>query len=114
MALSTIPHPGNGSFITVLTGVVSPMSRVWFPISLVVFCLINILLGGTVTLASNDPFDAPVIDSKLLSHPFDQAAMAQAILDGQTVISYAFSPSDGLELQFVDSLYNSDLPCSMT
>lgn len=32
---------------------------------------------GTVTLASSNPLDAPIIDPKFLSHPFDQRTMIE-------------------------------------
>jgi choline dehydrogenase-like flavoprotein len=34
---------------------------------------------GEVTLRSSDPSDAPVIDPKLLSHPFDKRSMIEAM-----------------------------------
>ncbi|KAJ7143681.1 aryl-alcohol-oxidase from pleurotus Eryingii [Mycena epipterygia] len=47
------PVPDNGSFFSIVTGVVSPVSR------------------GTVTLNSTDPFDFPIIDPAYLTHPVD-------------------------------------------
>lgn len=41
-------------------------------------------LGGTVTLASKDPFDFPVIDPALLTTDFDLGAMIQAVKDART------------------------------
>jgi hypothetical protein len=35
--------------------------------------------GGTVTLRSNDPFKAPLIDPQFLNHPFDIHTMIQAV-----------------------------------
>ncbi|CCM06044.1 uncharacterized protein FIBRA_08290 [Fibroporia radiculosa] len=68
--LSSIqPTPGTGYYLSIVTAVVSPASR------------------GSVTLASNDPFDYPLIDPGLLSSPFDLAVMTQAIQDAQTFLS---------------------------
>ena len=57
--------PATGSFITAVTASVSPLS-----------C-------GSVTLASLNPFDFPLIDPALLTHPFDQAAMVRALRGAQ-------------------------------
>jgi choline dehydrogenase-like flavoprotein len=35
--------------------------------------------AGELTLKSADPLDAPIIDPKLLSHPFDRRAMIEAM-----------------------------------
>ncbi|KAJ6608666.1 aryl-alcohol-oxidase from pleurotus Eryingii [Mycena sp. CBHHK59/15] len=66
--LSTIPQPATGHYMTVLTSVVSPMSR------------------GSMTLASSDPFANPVIDPQMLVHGFDSSAMAQSMTDVQTFL----------------------------
>lgn len=49
---------------------------------------LSFIQGGSVTLASSDPFAAPIIDTQLLSHPFDRAAMAQAMVDAETLLAY--------------------------
>ncbi|KAI0630562.1 alcohol oxidase [Trametes polyzona] len=53
--------PAQGGYTTFVTAVVSPTSR------------------GNITLASSDPFDAPLIDPALLTTAFDRAAMRYAI-----------------------------------
>jgi len=63
------PAPDTGSFITIVTAVVSPLSR------------------GSVTLASLDPFEFPLIDPALLEHPFDQAAIIRALRGAQGFLS---------------------------
>lgn len=40
--------------------------------------------GGTVTLASNDPFAFPVMDPSLLTTDFDVFALTQSIRDSRT------------------------------
>jgi choline dehydrogenase-like flavoprotein len=62
------PQPGNGSFITIDTAVVSPTSK------------------GTVTLSSKDPFAFPVVDPALLTTGFDVLTMIQAVKDARTFI----------------------------
>ncbi|RDB19313.1 Pyranose dehydrogenase 1 [Hypsizygus marmoreus] len=63
------PAPETGNFMTVLTGVVSPLSR------------------GSVTLTSSDPFDKPAIDLGLLNSEFDIFAMVQAMKDAQSFLT---------------------------
>ncbi|KAG2107386.1 aryl-alcohol oxidase-like protein [Suillus discolor] len=53
--------PATGFFSTIVTNVASPLSR------------------GSVTLASSDPFDNPIIDPALLGSPFDIYVMVEAI-----------------------------------
>ncbi|OCH87208.1 aryl-alcohol oxidase-like protein [Obba rivulosa] len=56
-----LPIPPTGIFMTLFTAVVSPVSR------------------GSVTLASSNPFDFPIIDPGLLSDQADVDVMVQAI-----------------------------------
>ncbi|KAI0687624.1 aryl-alcohol oxidase-like protein [Cytidiella melzeri] len=53
--------PSGGNFLTIFTVVVSPESR------------------GSITLASSNPFDAPVIDAGLLNSDFDIYTMRESI-----------------------------------
>ncbi|KAG6864689.1 hypothetical protein C0993_008650 [Termitomyces sp. T159_Od127] len=53
--------PPTGNFLTMTTIVVSPSSR------------------GSITLKSNNPFDAPVIDPGLLRTDFDKIVMREAV-----------------------------------
>ncbi|KAF8514947.1 aryl-alcohol oxidase-like protein [Hysterangium stoloniferum] len=62
------PMPATGSFMSILTAVVSPTSR------------------GSVSLASTNPFDQPIIDPAILTTDFDIFAMVQAVKDAQTFI----------------------------
>ncbi|KAG6888313.1 hypothetical protein C0995_009250 [Termitomyces sp. Mi166 len=55
------PSPPTGNFLAVTTIVVSPSSR------------------GSITLKSNNPFDAPIIDPGLLKTDFDKLVMREAI-----------------------------------
>ncbi|KZT03818.1 GMC oxidoreductase [Laetiporus sulphureus 93-53] len=61
--------PDTGNFLTMLTSVVSPASR------------------GSVTLASADPFDAPLIDPGFLSNPYDLLAAVQAVNQSRQFLS---------------------------
>ncbi|KAI0687617.1 aryl-alcohol oxidase-like protein [Cytidiella melzeri] len=53
--------PSSGNYLTVFTVVVSPTSR------------------GSITLASSNPFDAPLIDAGLLNSAFDIYTMRESI-----------------------------------
>ncbi|KAG1801876.1 aryl-alcohol oxidase-like protein [Suillus variegatus] len=53
--------PATGFFMSVVTNIASPLSR------------------GSVTLASSDPFDNPIINPALLESPFDIYVMVEAI-----------------------------------
>ncbi|KAG6841012.1 hypothetical protein C0991_002642 [Blastosporella zonata] len=55
------PAPPAGNFVVITTIVVSPSSR------------------GSITIQSNNPFDAPLIDPGLLNTDFDKLAMREAI-----------------------------------
>ncbi|KAI0043720.1 GMC oxidoreductase [Auriscalpium vulgare] len=65
------PAPATGNFISVITGVSSPISR------------------GSITLASNHPFDFPIIDPGFLTHPADVAVMVEALHTATAMISTA-------------------------
>jgi choline dehydrogenase-like flavoprotein len=45
----------------------------------IVTCLITPTSRGTITLASNDPFAAPIIDPNFLSTDFDKALIVYAL-----------------------------------
>ncbi|KAI0045450.1 GMC oxidoreductase [Auriscalpium vulgare] len=55
------PMPESGSYVSVVTGVISPASR------------------GSVTLSSANPFDPPAIDPGLFTNDLDVAVMVEAI-----------------------------------
>ncbi|KAL0952484.1 hypothetical protein HGRIS_006748 [Hohenbuehelia grisea] len=55
------PIPSSGSYISIINVVVAPQSR------------------GSITLASSNPFDHPIIDPKLLDHDYDMAAMVESV-----------------------------------
>ncbi|EPQ59001.1 alcohol oxidase [Gloeophyllum trabeum ATCC 11539] len=63
------PHPGTGHWMTLVTNLISPTSR------------------GSVTLASIDPFAAPIIDAGLLNSDFDIYTMKQAIKSAQKFLT---------------------------
>lgn len=44
-------------------------------------------IGGSVRLASENPFDKPIIDPGILTSDFDIQAMVQAMKDAQTFLS---------------------------
>lgn len=71
------PRPATGHFVTILTAVVSPTSRT----SLFCPSLTNADSppGGTLTLASSDPFAFPTIDPNFFTTAFDQFTMVQAV-----------------------------------
>ncbi|KDR79239.1 hypothetical protein GALMADRAFT_223476 [Galerina marginata CBS 339.88] len=56
-----IPQPTTGSFMTIVAVLISPSSR------------------GTVKLASNNPFDKPLIDPNYLTTQFDIFTMREAV-----------------------------------
>ncbi|OBZ77604.1 Pyranose dehydrogenase [Grifola frondosa] len=63
------PAPSTGFFLTTVTVVTNPVSR------------------GSVTLASNNPFDNPIIDPALLKDPFDLFTMVSAIKTAKQMAS---------------------------
>ncbi|KZT63569.1 GMC oxidoreductase [Daedalea quercina L-15889] len=65
----TLPEPDTGSYLTMITAVVSPASR------------------GSVELASSDPFDYPIINPNLLADPFDAYAMVEAVKAARELVS---------------------------
>ncbi|ESK84780.1 aryl-alcohol oxidase [Moniliophthora roreri MCA 2997] len=67
--LGATPLPSNGSFMSVITAVVSPTSR------------------GALTLNTTNPFDAPLIDPQLFTTDFDVQTMVQVMKDADTFIS---------------------------
>ncbi|KAI0064255.1 alcohol oxidase [Artomyces pyxidatus] len=66
---TTGPPPSSGHYFTIITAAVSPASPV----------LINPRPGGTVSLASADPFAFPLIDPRFFSHAVDLHVMREAI-----------------------------------
>ncbi|KAF8884157.1 hypothetical protein BD779DRAFT_1443292 [Infundibulicybe gibba] len=79
------PPPATGNFLSVITAVVSPASR------------------GSVTLATANPFDAPIIDPGLLTAEFDLLTMREAVRSAQRFVAgpawkgYIIAPVGGLE-----------------
>ncbi|KAH8092604.1 aryl-alcohol-oxidase from pleurotus Eryingii [Cristinia sonorae] len=65
----SVTQPTQGHFVSVLSAVVSPTSR------------------GTVKLASQDPFTAPLINPNFFATQFDIQAMTQAIHDALTFMA---------------------------
>ncbi|KAK0195795.1 aryl-alcohol-oxidase from pleurotus Eryingii [Armillaria mellea] len=82
-----LPQPQTGNFLTVLAGVVTPLS------------------AGYVTINSTDPFDDPLIDPAFLTSPFDQYAMVQVIKDTQEFLSSP--PWNGFLLDAYGDLRNA-------
>ncbi|KIK65201.1 hypothetical protein GYMLUDRAFT_220474 [Collybiopsis luxurians FD-317 M1] len=68
-AVSPLPFPATGRLLTIVTAVVTPSSR------------------GTITLASTDPFDNPIIDPGLLSSNLDLAIMREAVKAARRFVS---------------------------
>ncbi|KAF5328368.1 hypothetical protein D9619_013247 [Psilocybe cf. subviscida] len=64
-----VSTPDTGNFLTVLLVLVSPTSR------------------GSVTITSNNPFDAPAIDPNMLTTDFDIFAMVDAIKNIKRFVS---------------------------
>ncbi|KAG7449763.1 aryl-alcohol-oxidase from pleurotus Eryingii [Guyanagaster necrorhizus] len=83
----SLPQPETGNFLTVLAGVVTPLSE------------------GYVTINSTNPFDHPLIDPAFLTSPFDQYAIVQAIKDIQEFL--ASSPWNGFVLDAYGDLLNA-------
>lgn len=76
--------PTTGFFLSIITNVASPLSR------------------GSVTLASGDPFDNPIIDPALLESPFDLCVMVEAI---KTAKRFVEAPAwDGYIIEAVGAL----------
>ncbi|THH11293.1 hypothetical protein EW146_g8096 [Bondarzewia mesenterica] len=65
----TLPTPASGKYFTLFTNVVSPSSR------------------GSITLASADPFAAPLIDPGLLASDVDTTIMVEAIKAGKRFVA---------------------------
>ncbi|KAF9012815.1 aryl-alcohol-oxidase from pleurotus Eryingii [Hymenopellis radicata] len=61
--------PSTGSYLTVISAVVSPTSR------------------GNTTIPSTNPWDAPIIDLQLFSTQYDIDAMVQSLKDAQTIVA---------------------------
>ncbi|KAL0959308.1 hypothetical protein HGRIS_014572 [Hohenbuehelia grisea] len=55
------PLPSSGSYVSIINVVVAPTSR------------------GAITLASNSPWDHPLIDPKLLNSAYDLAVMVESV-----------------------------------
>ncbi|KAJ8517245.1 hypothetical protein ONZ45_g5546 [Pleurotus djamor] len=64
-----LAQPATGSFLTLLSAVVSPVSR------------------GSVTITSSDPFVNPTVNPNIYASDFDILAMVQAMKDGREFIS---------------------------
>ncbi|RXW19853.1 hypothetical protein EST38_g5995 [Candolleomyces aberdarensis] len=56
-----VPQPATGSYLTLISALISPTSR------------------GTLKLASNNPFQAPLIDPNFLATDFDRYAMRESV-----------------------------------
>lgn len=92
MSSGGTPAPTTGFFNTFFTALVTPTSRT--------YCIhFSITLththpaphtGGSVTLASTDPFAAPIVDPNFLSTPFDIAAMRHAV---RSIVRFASAPA---------------------
>ncbi|GKT79914.1 hypothetical protein ColTof4_12337 [Colletotrichum tofieldiae] len=67
--------------------------------TLLVTILMHPLSRGTVTLASADPFDHPVIDPRYLSHPADRQLYADALkYDRKIIATDAFQALEAAEV----------------
>ncbi|KAK0459062.1 aryl-alcohol oxidase-like protein [Desarmillaria tabescens] len=82
-----LPQPETGNFLTVLAGVVTPLS------------------GGYVTINSTNPFDDLLIDPAFMTSPFDHYAIVQVIKDAQEFL--ALSPWNGFVLDAYGDLRNA-------
>lgn len=62
-----------------------------------VLVLMNCQSFGAVTLRSDNPLDAPVIDSKLLSHPYDLQVATEVIRSAvQLICGSSIIPTEKL------------------
>ncbi|KAF8154884.1 aryl-alcohol-oxidase from pleurotus Eryingii [Crassisporium funariophilum] len=83
--------PATGNFLSVVTAVVSPVAR------------------GAITLATNNPFDAPTINPNILGSEFDVFAMREAVRSTERFLSapvwqdYIISPFGGLQNATTDA-----------
>jgi len=68
-AVSPLPFPETGRLLTIATVVVTPLSR------------------GSITLASTNPFDDPIINPGLLSSDIDVAIMREAVKASRRFVS---------------------------
>ena len=83
-----VAQPATGNFLTVLSAVVSPTSRESPSVSPQYPQLIfTSFIGGSVSLASTDPFAAPLINPNVLSTNFDAQAILQSMKDAQTFLA---------------------------
>lgn len=82
---ATSAYPSEGRFLTIATALVTPagrMSSVSLEIRPILTCLWR-ALGGTVTLASSDPFEDPLIDPAFLTSEFDLFVIREAARAGR-------------------------------
>ncbi|XP_006461686.1 hypothetical protein AGABI2DRAFT_185801 [Agaricus bisporus var. bisporus H97] len=63
------PYPDTGHYVTISAGLLQPTAR------------------GTISLRSNNPFDAPLIDPNYLSNDFDVALMREGIKIAREVLT---------------------------
>ncbi|KAF8918132.1 aryl-alcohol oxidase [Mucidula mucida] len=68
-AFGPLTQPATGSFLTILAGVVSPVSR------------------GCVTINTTNPFADPLIDPAFLTNAFDEYTMVQVMKDTEKFLS---------------------------
>ncbi|KAF9482968.1 aryl-alcohol-oxidase from pleurotus Eryingii [Pholiota conissans] len=81
------PTPPSGSYLSIVTSLISPTSRKSsqsrfyeaYSHSTLIKHILIIRTGGTVKLASNNPFDKPLIDPQFLMTDFDIFTMREAV-----------------------------------
>lgn len=89
--------PATGNFISMVTVVVSPASRTYSCCEYSLSGLILKSVGGSVTLASSDPFDFPLIDPGFLTAPIDVEMMVNGM---RQAMDFLRAPAwDGYVLQ---------------
>ncbi|KAH9475796.1 Pyranose dehydrogenase 1 [Psilocybe cubensis] len=98
-----IPNPPpSGNFLAVATAIVAPVAR------------------GNITLATNNPFDAPLINPNLLGTDFDLAVMREAVRAAIRFVSapawsnYIITPIGGLEDIDTDDKLNAYIQAGTT
>ncbi|OBZ67630.1 Pyranose dehydrogenase, partial [Grifola frondosa] len=87
---SVLSAPSTGFFLTLATVVVSPASREFRNMTNIDDNYPHTRLntaGGTVSLASNNPFDSPIIDPGLLTDPLDLSTMITAVKTAFTLLT---------------------------
>ncbi len=93
--------PSSGSFLTILTALVTPTSREFILLSIFHANTYIVVIGGSVTIQSTNPFVAPLINPNMLDTDFDITTMVESI---KAIKRFAGAPAWG---DYITSPYGS-------